>query len=236
MHHPRRRSRPGRRVGTRCGAIGTHRVPTRLSAVDRAADAAALGLRDRLPPGAPADLERAARHDPDGRVRSAALGALARAGGRRRATTVWRAALADPDPAVRRRAAELAPGLRAPARPLLTLLADDDVTVIEASAWALGELGAASVRAGAVAALSAVAGEHDDPLAREAAVAALGALGDPAGLYAVLAACRDKPAVRRRAVLALAPFDSPEVEAALQSALEDRDWQVRQAAEDLLGG
>jgi HEAT repeat protein len=67
-------------------------------------------------------------------------------------------------------------------------------------------------------------------------VAALGALGDPAGLGAVLAACRDKPAVRRRAVLALAPFAGPEVEAALQSALEDRDWQVRQAAEDLLAG
>jgi hypothetical protein len=35
-------------------------------------------------------------------------------------------------------------------------------------------------------------------------------------------------------VLALAPFDGPEVEEALRAALEDRDWQVRQAAEDLL--
>jgi HEAT repeat protein len=50
-----------------------------------------------------------------------------------------------------------------------------------------------------------------------------------------LSACQDKPAIRRRAVLALAPFDSPEVELALKAALEDRDWQVRQAAEDLLG-
>ncbi len=40
--------------------------------------------------------------------------------------------------------------------------------------------------------------------------------------------------MRRRAVLALAPFDGPEVDAALQAALGDRDWQVRQAAEDLL--
>jgi len=40
--------------------------------------------------------------------------------------------------------------------------------------------------------------------------------------------------VRRRAVLALAPFDGPEVDEALRTALEDRDWQVRQAAEDLL--
>jgi hypothetical protein len=41
--------------------------------------------------------------------------------------------------------------------------------------------------------------------------------------------------VRRRAVLALAPFDGPEVDAAIDAALEDRDWQVRQAAEDLRG-
>jgi hypothetical protein len=31
----------------------------------------------------------------------------------------------------------------------------------------------------------------------------------------------------------LAPFDGDEVEAALSAALVDRDWQVRQAAEDL---
>ena len=70
---------------------------------------------------------------------------------------------------------------------------------------------------------------------REAAVAALGALGDPSALPVVLAACDDKPAVRRRAVLALAAFDGEEVEARLRLALTDRDWQVRQAADDLLG-
>jgi HEAT repeat protein len=51
----------------------------------------------------------------------------------------------------------------------------------------------------------------------------------------VLAACQDKPAVRRRAVLALAPFSGPDVDAALAAAREDKDWQVRQAAEDLTG-
>jgi HEAT repeat protein len=213
--------------------MGADRGPNR-SGIERAADAAALGLRASLRAKASADLERAASDDPDPRVRAAALGALARAGGRRRATTAWRAALADPAPAVRRRAADLTPDLGAPARPLLTLLADEDVTVIEAAAWALGEVRPAAVGAGAVPALGAVAREHEDPLAREAAVAALGALADPAGLPAVLAACRDKPAVRRRAVLALAPFAGPEVDDALQTALEDRDWQVRQAAEDLL--
>jgi hypothetical protein len=34
-------------------------------------------------------------------------------------------------------------------------------------------------------------------------------------------------------VLALAPFSGPEVDGALAAALKDRDWQVRQAAEDL---
>jgi HEAT repeat protein len=53
-------------------------------------------------------------------------------------------------------------------------------------------------------------------------------------LAVVLRACDDKPAIRRRAVLALAAFDDPAVEARLRHALEDRDWQVRQAAEDLL--
>lgn len=57
---------------------------------------------------------------------------------------------------------------------------------------------------------------------------------DERGLPAILAACNDKPAVRRRAVLALAPFDGEEVDAALEKALEDRDWQVRQNAEILL--
>jgi HEAT repeat protein len=116
---------------------------------------------------------------------------------------------------------------------LVTVLNDRDVTVVEAAAWALGELGPTAVDAAAVGALAGVVLEHRDALAREAAVAALGALGDRDGLPAVLAACRDSVTVRRRAVLALAPFDGPEVDAALARALDDRDWQVRQAAEDL---
>ncbi len=101
------------------------------------------------------------------------------------------------------------------------------------TAWSLGERGERS----AVAALSALAtlgSGHGDPLCREAAVAALGAIGDASGLPTVLAALEDKPAVRRRAAVALAAFDGPPVEAALRRCLEDRDWQVRQVAEDLL--
>ena len=76
-----------------------------------------------------------------------------------------------------------------------------------------------------------------DPLVRESAVAALGAIGDAAG-STPSSPPRDKPAIRRRAVLALAPFLDPDhagprVAAALRRA-DDRDWQVRQAAEDLV--
>jgi HEAT repeat protein len=205
--------------------------------VARAAELAALGHRGP-PSRAEIDLLTASSaDDPDPRVRAAALGALVRVAPRD-ALAVWSRAVVDPAPAVRRRAAELAPAVPPPdtvAPAVLDLLDDADVTVVEAAAWAVGELGADAIRSGAVARLAHAAGSHRDALAREAAVAALGALGDPEGLPAILDACRDKPAVRRRAVLALAPFDGPEVDAAIATALEDRDWQVRQAAEDLRG-
>jgi HEAT repeat protein len=196
---------------------------------------AALGLRERPPRGAVTELE-AATADPDARVRTAAVAALVRVAGRARAAAALRRGCRDADAAVRRRAAELAPELGGAASPraLTELLDDSEVTVVEAAAWALAELAPSGrERARAVATLARLAIGHDDPIAREAAVAALGALGDPAGLPAVLAACRDKPAVRRRAVLALAPFTGPDVDAALDRALTDRDWQTRQAAEDL---
>ena len=115
---------------------------------------------------------------------------------------------------------------------MLDALADADDRVVEMAAFACGEREQAGPDV--VARLSAVAGDHPDALVREAAVAALGAIGADAGLSAILhAAAHDKPAVRRRAVIALAPFDGPEVDAALAHALDDRDWQVRQVAEDL---
>ncbi len=173
------------------------------------------------------DAARRALVDPDPGTRAVALGALARLG--RLADDDLRAALGDPSPAVRSRAVELA--VPAAGLDLVPLLDDPDPFVAEQAAWALGERPPAPA---AVAALAEAAGGHDDPLVREAAVAALGALGHADGLPAVLAATSDKPAVRRRAVLALAAFDGPEVEAALRRALGDRDRQVRQAAEDLL--
>lgn len=112
------------------------------------------------------------------------------------------------------------------------LLTDPDPVVVEVAAWASGER--VPAEPGAVTALADLASGADDALVREAAVAALGSLGDEAGLAAILAATTDKATVRRRAVLALAPFEGDAVDDALRRALDDRDWQVRQAAEDLL--
>ena len=143
-------------------------------------------------------------------------------------------ALSDPSPAVRTRALELAarrpPGIdpASAADRVVEMLADP--ACAETAAFTLGELGVATPAV--AAALEHQAGHHDDPLCREAAVAALGALG--VGLAAVLAATDDIAPVRRRAVVALAAFDGPEVDAALVAALDDRDWQVRQLAEDLI--
>jgi len=190
---------------------------------------------------------RAFGADPEPGVRATALAALARMG---RATGAdLRRGLTDPDALVRRRACEVAgqlggvggaggAGAASPAptavEGLVGCLADGEAAVVEAAAWALGEHGAGAARPPVLDGLGAVATSHADALCREAAVAALGAVGDRRGLPAILAATRDRPAVRRRAVLALAPFDGPEVLRALECARLDRDWQVRQAAEDLL--
>jgi HEAT repeat protein len=136
--------------------------------------------------------------------------------------------LSDASPLVRRCAAELAGSLQGvDFRPALR---DEDAGVVEAACFAVGEVRDRK----ALTALTRIATEHEDALCRESAVAALGSIGDEAGLPAIIAALADRPAVRRRAVIALAPFEGPEVSDALHRALDDRDWQVRQAAEDQL--
>ena len=182
----------------------------------------------------PKELCVRATEDPDASVRAVAIAALVRTAPRRVSAPVWRRTAHDADARVRRRSAEVAPklGRAAPCAALLELLADDDAWVAEAAAYAIGEHPRPTHAA--ITAITRVATTHADPLVREAAVAALGAQGDPTTLAAVLTACDDKPAIRRRAVLALAAFEGAEVEARLRAALDDPDWQVRQAAEDLL--
>lgn len=146
------------------------------------------------------------------------------------------AALDDTDAAVRREAAEAAGHHAVTAQALGSRLArmftdDDDVHCREAAAFALGESGDLTAADTILAALEA----EVSPLVREAAVAALGALGRPDTLAAVIGmTTREKPAVRRRAVVALAAFDDPGADAAIVAACKDRDRYVREAAEWLL--
>jgi HEAT repeat protein len=170
---------------------------------------------------------RAGSTSTDPAVRVAALGALHRLRALDLATLTN--ALVDADVAVRRRAAEISAAY--PNVDLLASLHDSDDRVVEVAAWACGEH--ESRRDEIVERLIELAATADDPLVRESAVAALGAIGDDRAVDAIIAACADKPAVRRRAVLALAPFEGDAVDAAIERALTDRDWQVRQAAEDL---
>ena len=196
-------------------------------------------------------------------VRAAALGALGRIAARAPidpdvVPDALARALADPDPTVRRRAAaEVARWAATCSEPtgaepagseptgaaptpvvdgLLGRLTDDEVdTVTEVAAFACGELALDDrTRPHVVAALDRLARTHADSLCREAAVAALGSIGDPAGLTAVLHGCSDRATVRRRAVLALAAFDDPAATEALRRLVADRDLQVRQSAEELL--
>jgi len=169
--------------------------------------------------------------DPAAPVRAAALGALDRIARTNRAdgptTDELAASLADPAPAVRQRALEVLAGPGRPSdpdqpggsrrdhddsatrllAPLLACLGDTDHSVLEVACWAAGEL--PEIAEATVDALVEVAGPargqgaHEDALCREAAVAALGALGHERGRAAVLAGLEDRPAIFRRAVLAV---------------------------------
>jgi len=164
----------------------------------------------------------------DGKTRSSALRALERNG--TLTSDDLSSHVDDKSNHVRRRVAEL--GARHTSVPLVVLLRDSDLYVAEMAAWAFGER--SHVTDDELATLIASATEDERALVREACVASLGAIGDVRGLPAILSGCTDKPAVRRRAVLALAPFEGPDVDEALQRALTDNDWQVRQNAEDMV--
>jgi HEAT repeat protein len=192
------------------GQVIDRRVAILLAGVNGDVETARSGLSDEAPS-----------------VRTAAISALLRCDAL--STDDVEAALADESPLVRRRICELATS--SPAGHFERLLDDEVPEVVEAAAFACGEQEIAS----AVDALARVSTTHSDPLCRESAVAALGVLGLEDGLAAVLQATTDVAAVRRRAVIALSNYEGDDVRQALQVALGDRDWQVRQAAEDVIG-
>ncbi|MCP5025940.1 MAG: hypothetical protein GY929_06605 [Actinomycetia bacterium] len=181
------------------------------------------------------ETARSGLRHPSPMVRTAAIGAVARIGILELDDLLG--GLADPHQSVRHRAITEAAhftGATNDDRDLLQALTDliDNETTAEAAIWALGERDDTDTLV--VERLMDVATAHPDTLCREAAVAALGSIGDPRALSAVLSASYDKATVRRRAIIALAAFEGEEVEERLRAALDDRDWQVSQTAEDLL--
>lgn len=217
-----------------CGYVGgvTDRLPHDPAGFPSRAEVTIAGYRQDLPT---ARLGFAAT-DPN--VRASSLTALQRCGDLDELTLLR--ALRDASVTVARRAVELSVDELEKAaevdEQLLAMLTHESDVVVEVVAWALGERhqeAATELGERVAAALSRIVMQHTDPLVREAAVAALGSVGLPSGLPAVLHATVDKATVRRRAVLALAAFEGDAVEAALVRARTDRDWQVRQAAEDL---
>jgi HEAT repeat protein len=166
----------------------------------------------------------------DGNVRATALRSLARC--EQLTVDDLVAHMADRDPIVRRAVATLmADYPLVETRFVDALLNDGDETVREVAAWMCGEH--ERVADSTLNRLIELAQSDSTPLVREAAIAALGAIGDDRAVEAIVGGTRDKPAIRRRAVIALVPFDGPGVDDAWQRALIDRDWQVRQLAEDL---
>jgi HEAT repeat protein len=144
----------------------------------------------------------------------------------------WRRALNDPEVDVRREALTLIAAATIDDSLLSVVsdrLLDDDALVVDGAIFAVGE----HLYAPAVDALVTIATTHEDARCRESAIAALGALGDDRARPAIMAALQDKPAVRRRAIVALANFEGPDIDAALERASGDRDWQVRAAVDQL---
>lgn len=139
----------------------------------------------------------------------------------------------DPDAQVRAEAAEVLAEIGGAALgPLLQAAHDDSGIVREAAATGLGELADQS----ALPWLMDAAATDAEKLVREAAVAALGAIGDERAVPLLLdLVVTGPPQVRRRCVVALSVFDSPEIEAAIRAARDDRNPMVREAAEMVIG-
>jgi HEAT repeat protein len=170
-------------------------------------------------------------HSPDARHRVLALRGLVRLS--LMTTDLWREVLADRDVDVRRDALQQLAHAELEDTGVLdhviALLDEEDALVVDAAAFALGE----HLYVPAVLPLCVTAAEHEDARCRESAIASLGAIGDDRARATIIAALQDKPPIRRRAVVALSNFEGPDIDAALEEAGEDKDWQVRSAVAQL---
>lgn len=164
--------------------------------------------------------------DEDPRVRASSLTSLNKLG--KLDDTTLSEILTDPSPLVRRRGCEIS--AQYPKVSLASTLSDSSPYVVEMALWAEGERAESTD----IELISKIASDHSESFVREAAVAALGAIGDERGIDVILNAMNDRPNVRRRAVVAMASYDDQRVTDVLRQACKDRDWQVRQIAEDLI--
>lgn len=161
--------------------------------------------------------------DGEPRVRALAVRGVARDADV--AHDLWTSCQHDTDPGVRREVWLAAATHHVEIDPH-EALSDDDALVREAAVFFAGETRRASART----ALEGMALSDEDARVREAAVVALGQIGDDVSIPTLLTVlATDKAPVRRRVIVALSAFDDPRVEAALDAASEDRDWQTRDA-------
>lgn len=137
------------------------------------------------------------------------------------------------DPSIRAGAAEKLGACGHDALNILAGLEEDaDPTVREALATAYGEVGSRN----SVGWLAITARDDTDRHVKEAATAALGAIGDTAGLATLLELINTgPPQVRRRAIAAITVFDDDRIEPAIKRAALDRNPGVREAAEMVVG-
>lgn len=146
---------------------------------------------------------------------------------------LWRRALRDENVEIRREALQQLAHVSLEDTSVLDevvrMLHDDDALVVEGAAFVLGE----HLYEDAVVELCEIAKGHEDARCRESAVAGLGAIGDDRARGTIIGALKDKPAIRRRAIVALSNFEGPDVDAALDQASDDKDWQVRSAVTQL---
>lgn len=185
------------------------RLEVIMAAYHNSPDAALIGLSDEDP-----------------RVRASSLTTLNKLG--KLTDTTLSEMLADPSSLVRRRGCEISAQYRKVS--LVSMLADTNSYVVEMALWAEGEREEPTN----IEIISKIASDHSESFVREAAIAALGAIGDERSIDVILSAMNDRPNIRRRAVVAMASYDDQRVTDALRQACRDRDWQVRQIAEDLL--
>ncbi|WP_298208516.1 HEAT repeat domain-containing protein [Ferrimicrobium sp.] len=139
-------------------------------------------------------------------------------------------ALAHPDPRVGIAAVTAVPGQQRRTAHAERWMGDPSWLVAEFGAFVAGELEDPTL----VPRLIELAMDHAEPLVKEAALASLGAIGDPRAIPVVLAALASKNVyLRRRALVISVAFSSPEIDRAVEALRDDRDAQIRQLFVDL---